>query len=256
MAPRSDHRTIAPRPRRSASASQGKADTAPARLTRPILLWAVTVLPLILPLQPGADRYDARQVYAIDFPEEAAYPWNPADPEPDLPGEGYESGETFTQMTIDRDGGAHRKLPPLKLHAEVTKGNWDIWARYTRGGQQLVPDSGTILHYPWGWGDWVTDHNGSAGYQQATAYVGYERLLPDELAEAHREDEYYAKVLLNWRVNDHHELALGSEYSHEEFSLSSPGYPDGPIRQRPEQTKRLCLLLAITARTRPPWDCH
>ncbi len=196
----------------------------------------------------GADQYDAPQVYAIDFPEEAAYPWDPADPGPDLPGEGYESGETFTQMGIARDGQTHRNLPPLKLHAQVTKGNWDIWARYTRGGQQLVPDSGTILHYPWGWGDWVTDHSGSAGYQQATAYVGYEReirddltleaafsydlldyerVLPDALAEAHREDEYYAKVLFNWRVNDHHKLALGSEYSHEEFGLSSPGYPDG-----------------------------
>ncbi len=197
----------------------------------------------------GADQDDAPQVYAVDFPEEAAYPWDPADPGPDLPSEGYEAGEAFTQMGIPRDGQAYRDLPPLKLHAQLTKGHWDIWGRYTRGGQQLVPDSGPLLHYPWGWGDWVADQHSAYGYQQATGYVGYrneiredldleaalsydlmdnERILQGALSNAHREDEFYAKVLFNWKVNESHKVAFGSEYSHEEFGIHSPGYPDGP----------------------------
>jgi len=197
----------------------------------------------------GADQDAAPQVYAFDFPERAAYPWSPDDPGPDLPGEGYQAGKTFKGMSVNRDGEAHRDLPPLKLHAEVTKGNWDIWARYTRGGQQFAPDMGTIIHYPWGWGDWVDDPRNSSGYQQATGYVGYrkeirenlslnavlgydmfdfERVTQGSVTDAHREDEIYGKVLFNWNIHPRHKIAFGSEFSHEEFGLPSPGWPGGP----------------------------
>lgn len=197
----------------------------------------------------GADQYDAPQVYAFDFPEDSEYSWNPDDPGPDLPGEGYQAGDTFRDSLINRDGETHRNLPPLKLHAEITKGNWDFWARYTRGGQQFAPDPGMMLHHPWGWGDWVTPSPGSSGYQQATGYVGYQKDLRENLSldaalsydmfdfervtqsgvnNAHREDEVYGKVLFNWKVHPRHKLAFGSEYSHQEFGIHSPGWPDGP----------------------------
>ena len=197
----------------------------------------------------GADQYDAPQIYAFDFPEDSFYEWDPASPGPDLPGEGYQAGDTFRDSLINRDGETHRNLPPLKLHAEITKGNWDFWARYTRGGQQFAPDPGMMIHHPWGWGDWVTPSPGSSGYQQATAYLGYkkdlrenlildaavsydmfdfERFAQGSINNAHREDEVYAKVLFNWSIHPRHKLAFGSEFSHEEFGISSPGWPDGP----------------------------
>jgi outer membrane receptor for ferrienterochelin and colicins len=197
----------------------------------------------------GADQSHAPQVYAFDFPDRAEYPWDPDDPGPDLPGRGYRAGTSFQGMSINRDGASHRARPPVKLHAQVTKGDWDIWARYTRGGRQIAPDMGTLVHFPWGWGDWVDEHASSSGYQQATGYIGYsrevrenltlnaalsydmfdfERILQGAVANAHREDEIYAKVLFNWDAHPRHKLAFGSEFSHEKFGLRSPGWPDGP----------------------------
>jgi len=196
----------------------------------------------------GADASAAPQVYASDFPDRAQYPWSPSDPGPDIPGEGYQAGNAFTESLLNRDGEAHRNLPPVKLHVEVTKGHWDIWGRYTRGGQQFAPDAGTLLHYPLGWGDWVGDHLMTSGYQQATGFVGYrteisdnlnldaaisydmfdfERVLQGSVADAHREDEIYGKVLFNWTPRPRHKLAFGSEFSHEEFGIHSPGWPSG-----------------------------
>ncbi|MBN1359422.1 MAG: TonB-dependent receptor [Sedimentisphaerales bacterium] len=198
---------------------------------------------------PGASRYDAPQVFSFDFPESAQYPWDLSDPGPDLPGEGYQAGEPFTESLVNRDGATHRNLPPLKLYSQITKGNWEIWGRYTRGGKQFVTDMGTILHYPWGWGDWVSNYACSSGYQQATGYIGYkneirenltldaafsydlmdqERILQGGLSEAHREDEFYGKVLFNWNANAHHKIAFGSEVSREEFGIGSLGFPGDP----------------------------
>jgi iron complex outermembrane receptor protein len=91
----------------------------------------------------------------------------------------------------------------------------------------------------------------SSGYQQATAFVGYEkelredltlnaavsydvfdfeRILQGSVADAHREDEIYGKVLLNWQAAANHKIAFGSEFTHEEFGLPSLGWPDEPAR--------------------------
>jgi len=200
----------------------------------------------------GADPAQAPQVYAFSFPDRAQYPWAPDDPGPDLPGEGYRAGTAFTAAGLNRDGATHRGWTPVKLHAQVAKGNWDFWVRYTQGGRQIAPEMGTLVHFPWGWGDWVgAPFSVSTGYQQATAYLGYEkelredliltaalsydlfdaeRLLQGGVADAHREDEVYGKVLLNWRMARNHRVAFGSEFSHETFGLKSLGWPDEPAR--------------------------
>jgi len=198
---------------------------------------------------PGAGPADAPQVYAFNFPTRAEYSWAPDDPGPRLPGEGYQAGTPFLDRSINADGATHHGHTPMKIHAEVTKGNWDFWTRYTQGGRQLTTDMGTLVHYPWGWGDWVSNYLSSSGYQQATAFLGYEKELRDDLtlkaalsydifdferilqgslADAHREDEIYGKVLLNWQAAPNHKLAFGSEYTHEEFGLPSLGWPEAP----------------------------
>jgi len=204
----------------------------------------------------GADKHDAPQVFGFDFPPDAAYPWDPADPGPVLPGDGYQAGDKLLSPSINRDGETHRNLPPLKMHAQVTRGNWDMWARYTRGGQQFAWDQGMMTHYPWGWGDWVQPlQQSSSGYQQATGYIGYkdelsertdmelafsydmmdfERFQSNAISEAYREDEYYAKAMFKHDLCDNHKLAGGIEYSHEEFGFPSPGWPhlDSPVNSR------------------------
>ena len=205
----------------------------------------------------GADQDDAPQIFAFDFPDESSYSWwdpawgvntGPAS----LPADDTRSGEPLRNPTINRDGETHRDLAPVKLHAEVTKGNWDFWARYTRGGKQFPWDVGTLARAEWGWADWnMNPVQMSSGYQQATGYAGYTKELdPDTtlnmalsydmfdferfgdsgIVDAYREDEYYGKILLNWNVSNRHKLAVGSEFSHEEFGLNSPGYPDEPAQ--------------------------
>ncbi len=196
---------------------------------------------------PGADQDDAPQVFGFDFPQDSFYSWNPADPGPTLPADGYQAGDPLRSPSINRDGETHRNQPPIKMHAQVTRGNWDMWARYTRGGKQFTWPQGVLTHHPWGWGDWVLPiQQHSSGYQQATGYVGYsdelsektdmelafsydmmdfERVLTGGLNEAYREDEYYFKAMFKHDLCERHKLAGGLEYSHEEFGFPSPGWP-------------------------------
>jgi iron complex outermembrane receptor protein len=214
----------------------------------------------------GASKYDAPQIFPFDFPTSSDYWWNPADTgPPNLPGDGIQSGKPATSLPLSRDGASARDLPPLKLHTQITKGNWDIWARYTRGGKQFVWSAGSLARHPWGWADWnntwgyagntqispVEANPAFYAYQQATGYVGYkqelfenlnidyafsydmfdfERFIDNRISEAYREDEYYGKVLLRWQPHGQHKFAFGSEISHQELGLKSPGWPDEHAR--------------------------
>ncbi|MBN2209845.1 MAG: TonB-dependent receptor plug domain-containing protein [Sedimentisphaerales bacterium] len=129
-----------------------------------------------------------------------------------------------------------------KLHAQYTKENFNLWARYTSGGETheadpefrrfmiMIPDSGS-------------------GYQQATVYVSNKHELNSELSiqyafsydmlasaltmfspqgQGYREDEYYGKLLAIWNPHPDHSFAVGGEWSHEEFGLRCPGWPHQP----------------------------
>jgi len=201
----------------------------------------------------GADAEHAPQKYAFNFPDRAYYPWWPPDPGPDLPCDGLQAGDAAPSSVIGPDGAAARGLPPVKLHAELTRGPWDVWARYTRGGQQIVPDMGMMIHYPYGWGDWVTivPSLSYTAYQQATGHIGYNMPISDRLSfeaafgydmldfernnnnwfnDAYREDEYYGKALVKWDPSEAHKLAFGVEVLHAEYGLKSPGSPHIPAR--------------------------
>ncbi|MDD5327387.1 MAG: TonB-dependent receptor [Phycisphaerae bacterium] len=203
----------------------------------------------------GADQDDAPQIYAFDFPSQSAYSWAPTDTGPaSLPADGQKAGKPLTNPAINRDGADHRNLPPLKLHAQITKGNWDIWVRYTRGGKQFTSDIGPLARYPFGWADWMIYKANTAGYQQITGYIGYKQELTDNLnidyafsydmfdyeraqagtlhhwdvTDAFREDKYYGKALLRWQPNDHHKIAFGAEILRQEYGLKSPSSDVSP----------------------------
>lgn len=196
----------------------------------------------------GASKYDAPRFSGLNYPEDASFPWNPTNPGPNLPGEGTQAGDPLVDISLNRDGRSHRDIPPLKGYLEFTKGNWDIWARYTRGGQEFAWDDSLIAHIPVGRGDFDTFPIGknSSGYQQVTSYFGYnkeindkldlelafsyemmdfERNIGNSLLDAYRSDEYYSKVMLKYDLNKGHKIAAGYEVSHDEFGLDSPGWP-------------------------------
>lgn len=197
----------------------------------------------------GADAGHAPQKFGFNFPEDAYYPWWPLDPGPELPCDGLAAGEPAPSSEVGRDGDAARGLPPVKLHAELTRGPWDLWVRYTRGGQAFVPDSGILIHYPYGWGDWVERPlwQSFSAYQQVTGYIGYNKQINDDLTfdaafsydmldferrsnryinDAYREDEYYGRGMFQWNPSADHKLAFGMEILHGEYGLTSPGWPD------------------------------
>jgi outer membrane receptor for ferrienterochelin and colicin len=213
----------------------------------------------------GADKYDAPQVYAVDFPSGPQYDFGGGGYDAfTLPSDGYQAGDPFLHPSISNDGEAHRNLPPLKLHAQINKDDWVIWARYTRGGQQIVWYPKVVARPPWGWIDIWPYMNWDAwpdvnltsnppldvqswGYQQATAYIGrkveladnfnidcafsygmldVERQVQNSIHDAYREDNYYGKALLHWQPDEKHKIAFGGEISHLELGMKSPGWPN------------------------------
>ena len=167
-----------------------------------------------------------------------------------MPQDGHPQGQPLTVLSVN-DGQSHRGLPPLKFHVELNRGDWDIWARYSRGGQKFIWPTGALARSPYGWtGTWILPyHESSYGYQQATGYIGREIAINDEtqidisfsydmldnermvqtwLQNAHREDKYMGKAILTHNINEHHKVAVGTEILHGEYGIKSPGWPDLP----------------------------
>jgi iron complex outermembrane receptor protein len=176
----------------------------------------------------GASKYDAPEVYPRS-----------------LPNSSYDAGDSYTGPGITRDHAAFVE-PPLKLHAQLTKDNWDIWGRYTRGGQEYVWAPGALISPPVGYGARPVTNN-LWGYQQYTGFIGYTQELTKSIdidyafsylrteftsfrqnspSDAFSEDEYYGKVLLKWQPNDQHKIAIGPEISHRELGMRSSLWPN------------------------------
>ena len=195
----------------------------------------------------GASSEQAPQKYAVNFPNGPQVPW---DTTPPMPCDGLKAGQPAPESVVGRDGGAALNLAPVKLHAQITRGDWDLWARYTRGGQEFSDEVGSVARTPYGWGNWATisrPYNYYA-YQQATGYIGYKKPLDDTLTldtafsytmtdfglstigyvnAAYREDDYYGKAMLQWQPVAEHKVAFGAEILHGAFGLNSLSYGDG-----------------------------
>ena len=193
---------------------------------------------------PGASKYSAPLISGLSYPLDSTIP----DFNPYLPGEGTLAGDSLDNIDLPCDARSHRNIPPLKGYLELTRGNWDVWFRYTRGGQQHVLSDFRMTHWPAGWADFFgfpLEQN-SSGYQQATGYLGYNKEITEKLEmdiafsydlmdferqsanyilDAYREDEFLGKAMLKYNPNENHKLALGFELSHEEFGFKSPYWP-------------------------------
>ncbi len=160
----------------------------------------------------------------------------------DQPYHNSHNGGDVVNIPTARDNQSFRNTPKTKLFTEYTAGNFDIWARYTRGGGYYAPD---LFSSMWSYGldSW------SSGYQQVTVYGSYKQEITETLGleyalsydmfdferltgdggtqDAHREDEYYGRVMAKWNPAEAHSFAFGGEISHEEFGFPSPGHPAG-----------------------------
>jgi outer membrane receptor for ferrienterochelin and colicins len=197
----------------------------------------------------GSDQENSPLIFASSFDTQFGEPVISGEPVP---------------YPINNDNTPNRNLLPIKLFANFTYENLNIWARYTRGGQEFAWNL-PITDYPSGLSNQVKDYyetyntlpQPSSGYQQGiifakykhtvndalsidleTSYdsTDYERSIVDEASyrqEAYREDEYYARILTNWTPNDGSSLAIGSEFSYEIFGLQNRGLPNSePLSNR------------------------
>ena len=186
----------------------------------------------------GADKYDAPFIVTRDLTDMT---------DMSMPSAGTLEGEPLLNPPIPNDGESYQDLPPLKFYGEFTRGDWDIWARFTRGGKQFPWDHQMLTSGPYGWGgSWMVPYVDSGyGYQQATAYIGkstelgakttldlafsydmfdFERQVHTWLLEAFREDKYMGKAIVKHEINDQHKIAFGAEVLHGEYGKSS-GWP-------------------------------
>jgi hypothetical protein len=203
----------------------------------------------------GADQSDAPLVFGRSFTARDNIP--------------VTAGQPVTFKVPD-DARSHRSKPKHKFHAQLTKGNFDAWVRYTRGGQQLNPDRRDIALPPVGVappGSSFADlQTSQAGYQQLTVTSRYlceltdalslegfvswdlfdfERFTPPGGIITNREDETYTRLLARWTPNERHSVAVGTAYSYERFGLPSPGFPGLPAN-----------VGGVPANIEGPWDTN
>jgi len=160
---------------------------------------------------------------------------------------GFTAAETDVNIDIGNDKRQHRDLPKLKAHLSWRLHGLDIWARYSRGGEQKPPALGATFLPPLGndsllVGDPIQlgsqqitlmtsyhqtpSENWSLNYALSYDIVDYERLIGKSGVETFREDEVLARLLASWESGGDHGFAIGLEANHEKFGLDSPGFPD------------------------------
>jgi outer membrane receptor for ferrienterochelin and colicins len=179
----------------------------------------------------GANKHDAPVVYPYTFPDGS-----------------YHAGDSYTDQPFSRDKA--ESTDPIKVHAQLNTDTWNIWGRYTQGGQMFLWDPAAIVPPPGGFGPPASFNNNSWAYRQYTGFIGYTQeltkntdidyafsYLRTEFSEfrqgdttsdptnAYREDEYYGKVLLKWQPNDQHKIAFGPEISHRELGMDTSLWP-------------------------------
>lgn len=145
--------------------------------------------------------------------------------------------KNLNQMPFER--------PKMKLFAQYTRGGFDLWARYTQGGEWI--DFTAWHDFPrddW----WHVRMFAKEGivYSQATIQASYDQEIASDLSlryvlsydrftnenenfeqatfrKRYAEDEIYGRILARWNPARNHSLAFGTEWSHERFGLSLSG---------------------------------
>jgi iron complex outermembrane receptor protein len=189
---------------------------------------------------PGASEYDAPHIYGFDFPSGGTDPWDG----------NQKKGDPFTYMSVN-DGQTARDMTPMKLYAEMAKGNWNFWGRYTSGGKMISWPTGALARSPYGWGEWASPPyaDGFYAYKQATGFVGYNREFNEKTKletsfsydmfdfqrrdnawwqEAYSENKYIGKMVVKHDINKKHKIAVGAELLHGEYGYPSHGWPHMP----------------------------
>jgi outer membrane receptor protein involved in Fe transport len=146
--------------------------------------------------------------------------------------------KNLNEMPFDR--------PKMKMYAQYNKGGFELWGRYTQGGQWIdfLNWHDDFGHPEW----WHTRMFSDEGltYSQATIQASYDHEVASDFSlryvfsydrftnenenfeqaffrKTFAEDEFYGKILARWNPFEHHSAAFGGEWSHERFGLGLSG---------------------------------
>lgn len=190
---------------------------------------------------PGASQQDSPVVYGIN----TTTTW----------GQPVYSGEDSSIPQPDNHA-EHRGQPKLKLHLNYQQDNFDAWFRYTRGGEDLSWSHKVFADAPFGLSPSGTQLDelatNSVGYEQLTLSMNYKDVVDDHMwvdyrfnadsfdyertlfnnqlpanpPENHREESLSMSATANWIPSSSQALALGISFSHDNWGITSRGYPD------------------------------
>jgi outer membrane receptor protein involved in Fe transport len=159
------------------------------------------------------------------------------------PSVNYPPGTVVGRINNDRE--AYQNQMPLKLHADVTYEDLQVWTRFTRSGYQYAIAPAAGLNTPSGFGNWVPQFQAQTGLQQITVASRYETEVTEDMrfiaqggwdsmdfarilfngpgapAEAYREEELNARALFVWDSFVDHSVAFGAEFYQDWFGLES-----------------------------------
>lgn len=181
----------------------------------------------------GADPSDSPTVFGSREPmwlrgNGPAYQWT------QYPGDKYVKGwfKNLNETPFDR--------PKMKMYGQYNYGGFNIWGRYTEGGQWI--------DFTQWWEESRYSSDEGLSYTQATVQASYDQevnadfsiryvLSFDEFTNENEnydralfwksfsEDEFYGNVTARWTPHENHSVAFGGLWSHEEFGKRFEGTP-------------------------------
>lgn len=191
----------------------------------------------------GADQRDAPLVFGGSDPVPQVWdPRLPANGGTPPVYDGYQAG-TYVRTPINNDHESFQGQLPIKAFADIIYNDFEIWARYTRAGEQFAIAPAAGLHFDNGFGSFVPQQQHESGVQQVTVQSKYETEINENLrflatlgwdssdfvrllfntpdvgpAEAYNEQELNSRAIFISEMGDH-QIAFGGEFYHDWFGL-------------------------------------
>ena len=178
----------------------------------------------------GANQYDAPLVFGSPVLRYRRRRYNPDVIPADYAG--YVAGNDVTTRSSTTTQAFENQLP-IKLFADLTYNDLEVWARYTRSGTKYTNAPRPASTIPQGYGEWVSQGESEAGTQQVTVQSQYQTELTEDLKmqarvgwdssdfvnivwgtefnDAYRENELNARLLFTLDL-DENTFAFGGEF--------------------------------------------
>ncbi|MCH2208651.1 MAG: TonB-dependent receptor plug domain-containing protein, partial [Lentisphaerales bacterium] len=161
------------------------------------------------------------------------------------------SPNSNTGIGFHKDKESFRDKPRLKLHVEYNLADFDFWVRYTKGGQsetgirEFINSGEDFKYFETGYeqltlaSKFSKEINRELEFQAMVSYDIYDRYRALNYSSSDtdlslREEKANFRMQFNWTPTVAHELAVGAEYSYDQFGREPDGFPDEGTKPLPD----------------------